>query len=94
MNAVRFLGSPHSGFFVRCAGQEDGKPTQRLFEIIARDGSGLEIPVTPVVILIKRILAGENFPAGAYPCMGLISLDEFKRELTPFPISLTWRTVE
>jgi hypothetical protein len=35
-----------------------GKPKQMLLEIMARDGSGLEIPVTPVVLLIRRMLAG------------------------------------
>jgi hypothetical protein len=94
MKTVRFLGSAHSGFFMHCVGEADGKYTHRLFEIIARNGNGLEIPVTPVVILIKRILAGERPPAGAYPCMGLISLDEFKQELASFPITFTWRTIK
>lgn len=94
MNAVKFLGNSHSGFFMLCGGMTGAKYTRKSFEIIARNGSGLEIPVTPVVVLIKRILAGEKFPAGAYPCVGLVSLEEFRRALAAFPIAFTWREIE
>jgi hypothetical protein len=56
-----------------------GNPKKTLFEIL--DGSGLEIPVTPVILLVKKMLRGEALPAGAYPCMGLFSLAEFQQEL-------------
>ena len=62
-------------------------------DILARDASGLEIPVTPVVLLVKRMLKGEQLPAGAYPCIGLFSLAEFQQELLSFPISWNWKTV-
>jgi hypothetical protein len=94
MTAAKPFGSGHSGFFMRCEGcDEAGHPESMLLEIVARDGSGLEIPVTPVVALIKRMLAGEPIPAGAYPCMGLFSLAEFQRELASFPITCEWRGV-
>jgi Saccharopine dehydrogenase NADP binding domain len=92
MAAAKPFGSAHSGFFMRCEGCDDvGKPKQVLLEIIARDGSGLEIPVTPVVLLVRKMLAGEFLPAGAYPCMGLFSLAEFQRELSSLPITWEWR---
>jgi hypothetical protein len=92
MAAAKPFGSAHSGFFMRCEGLDDaGRPKKTLLEIMARDGSGLEIPVTPVVLLVKRILAGEPLPAGAYPCMGLFSLAELQRELSSFPITWEWR---
>jgi hypothetical protein len=91
MNAGKFLGSAHSGFFMRLEGQDQERnPGKTLFEILARDGSGLEIPVTPVILLVKKILRGETLPAGAYPCMGLFSLAEFQDELSSCPI--TWET--
>ncbi|MDE1902194.1 MAG: saccharopine dehydrogenase NADP-binding domain-containing protein [Alphaproteobacteria bacterium] len=93
MKAVKFLGSPHSGFFMNCAGCENGQRKRMSYEIIALNGSGLEIPVTPVVLLIKRMMKGESFPAGAYPCIGLIPLDDFERELSPFPISFHWKVM-
>jgi hypothetical protein len=63
-----------------------------LLEILARDGSGLEIPVTPVMLLVKKMLRGDLLPAGAYPCMGLFSLAELKQELCAYPI--VWETKE
>jgi Saccharopine dehydrogenase NADP binding domain len=91
MKAVRFLGSAHSGFFMRLEGRDpQGNPKKTVFEILARDGSGLEIPVTPVILLVKKMLRGEPLRAGAYPCMGLFSLAEFQQELSSYPIS--WET--
>jgi hypothetical protein len=92
MTAAKPFGSAHSGFFMRCEGRDAaGKPKKTLLEILARDGSGLEIPVTPVVLLVRKMLAGESLPAGAYPCMGLFSLAEFERELSSFPITWEWK---
>ena len=91
MRAVKTLGSSHSGFFMRLEGQDQQRnPKEILFEILARDGSGLEIPVTPVILLMKKMLRGEGLPAGAYPCTGLFSLAEFQQELSSYPIS--WET--
>ena len=88
VKAVKFLGSPHSGFFMRLEGEDgQGNPKKLLFEILARDGSGLEIPVTAVILLVKKMLRAESLPAGAYPCMGLFSLAEFQQELSSYPIS-------
>jgi len=95
LKAVKFVGSPHSGFFMRLEGQDrQGNPKKMLFEILARDGSGLEIPVTPVILLVKKMLRGESLPAGAYPCMGLFSLAEFQQELSSYPISWESKDVQ
>jgi hypothetical protein len=95
LKAVKFVGSPHSGFFMRLEGQDrQGNPKKTLFEIVARDGSGLEIPVTPVILLVKKMLRGESLPAGAYPCMGLFSLAEFQQELSSYPISWESKDVQ
>jgi hypothetical protein len=88
-------GSPHSGFFMRLEGQDRrGNPKKMLFEIVARDGSGLEIPVTPVILLVKKMLRGEALPAGAYPCMDLFSLAEFQQELSSYPVSWESKDVQ
>jgi hypothetical protein len=95
MKAIRFLGSAHSGFFMLLEGQDQQRnPKRMLFEILARDGSGLEIPVTPVILLVKKMLRGEALPAGAYPCMGLFSLAEFRQELSSYPISWEIKEVQ
>jgi hypothetical protein len=79
MRCMKPLGSRHSGFFMRVEGiSKNGEAKKAVFEVLAQGGSGLEIPVTPVVILVKRMLQGYQPPAGAYPCMGLLTLDAFK----------------
>jgi Saccharopine dehydrogenase NADP binding domain len=94
MTAAKPFGGAHSGFFMRCEGRDAaGRHKKILLEILARDGSGLEIPVTPVVLLVGKLLAGEALPAGAYPCMGLFSLAEFQRALSSFPIAWEWKEV-
>jgi len=93
MRAMKFLGSRHSGFFMRLEGKSpQGDPKRMLLEILARDGSGLEIPVTPVILLVKKMLRGDLLPAGAYPCMGLFSLAELNQELSTYP--MVWETKE
>src|SRR5258708_2124205 len=95
LKAVKFLGSSHSGFFMRLEGQDrHGNPKKMLFEIAAREGSGLDIPVTPVILLVKKMLRGESLPTGAYPCMGLFSLAEFQQELSSYPISWESKDVQ
>jgi hypothetical protein len=42
----------------------------------------------PVILLVKKMLRGDLLPAGAYPCMGLFSLAEFKQELSAYPMVL------
>jgi hypothetical protein len=92
MTAAKRFGSAHSGFFMQCKGLDAaGHPRSTLLEVIARDGSGLDIPVTPVVLLVERMFTGRPLPAGAYPCMGLFSLAEFQGELSSLPITWEWR---
>jgi Saccharopine dehydrogenase NADP binding domain len=89
MFATKFLGSSNSGFFMRLEGRdEEGRREKITFEILARGGSGLEIPVTPVILLVKKMLKGEPLSAGAYPCMGLLSLADIQHELSTYRI--TW----
>ena len=39
------------------------------------------------VILAKRLIAGEGPPAGARPCFGLFTLDEFEVEVADLDIT-------
>jgi hypothetical protein len=89
MFATKFLGSSDSGFFMRLDGRDgEGRRKKITFEILARGGSGLEIPVTPVILLVKKMLKDEHWSAGAYPCIGLLSLSDIQQELSTYPI--TW----
>ena len=92
VDAIRFVGDYNSGFYMKLSGLDSqGKTKRLLFEMMAREGSGLEIPVTLAMILIKRLLRGDAFAPGAYACQHLISLAEFQQELATYPISWNWR---
>jgi hypothetical protein len=93
--AVKPLGSSNSGFFMWLEGlDQHGNRKNSLLEILARDGSGLEIPITAIVLLIKKMLKGESLPIGAYPCMSLFSLAEFRQELSSYPILWDWKHMQ
>jgi hypothetical protein len=95
MTGVKPFGNSDSGFFMRLEGlDQHGNGKNSLLEILARDGSGLEIPITPAVLLIKKMRKGESLAAGAYPCMSLFSLAELMEELSPYPISWGWKRMQ
>jgi len=50
--------------------------------------NGPRIPTSPSVILAKKILRDGPPAYGAFPCVGFISLDEFRTYLEPFGITL------
>lgn len=50
--------------------------------IIALDGDGPYIPAVPSVVLTKKLLRDDLRVTGAMPCVGLVTLDEYLRELS------------
>lgn len=89
MRAMSIFGSRASGFFMVLTGiSHDGQPQRILFELVAQDGCGLQIPITPVMVLVKRWLSGAGLPPGAYPCLDLMTLRDCATELAAYPI--TW----
>lgn len=75
-------GSKQGGMRVELAGSDRGGRTLRvLWRLIARDGHGPRIPAIPSVVLAKRMALAKGPPFGAYPCLGLFTLDEFSNEL-------------
>lgn len=76
------MGSDCGGMRVELAGRDrQDKRLKILWRLIARDGHGPRVPVTPSVVLAKRMASGDGPPPGAYPCIGLFKLEEFTREL-------------
>ena len=59
------------------------------FELIARSGDGSYIPCIPA-ILAKKLINNEISATGAYPCVGLISRDEYLNALRAMDIA--WHT--
>jgi hypothetical protein len=86
-NWFNSYGTAHGGMHVILRGKGAGdQPHERRWFIIAKDGDGPQIPCVPAIVLAKRLACGESLKAGAYPCVGLVSLEEYMEELQSFSI--------
>lgn len=75
------LGSALGGKVVALTGRDaEGRPVARSWHIAADHDHGPEIPCMAAILLAQRLARGESFAAGAWPCMGLLRLDEFAPE--------------
>lgn len=81
------FGSALGGMSIALSGNGlDGKPIEVTWTLIAPDGIGPQIPTLPAIILARRILNNELTTAGAQPCLGLFSLEEFDQLARPMGI--------
>lgn len=55
---------------------------------IADDGDGPQIPATPAVILVKKLIQGQITEFGARECINLFTLPEIRKELEDYNIQL------
>ena len=67
----------------------DGKTFTRRHWIIARSGHGPFIPCIPVILIARHMAAGRRYEPGARPCLGIISLAEYRAEFAHFDIEAT-----
>lgn len=82
-----FLGSSHGGMHMIMRGVDHaGKSLEIKWFIIAKDNDGPQIPCVPAIILSKKIIRGELNLKGAMPCVGLITLSEYLKELENFSV--------
>jgi hypothetical protein len=86
-NWFDFLGSADGGMHVILNGKDKtGNPISTKWFVIALDGDGPYIPTVPAVVLTRKILTGQFRAAGAMPCVGLVSLEEYLHELKDFKV--------
>jgi hypothetical protein len=86
-NWFDFLGSADGGMHVILNGKDKaGNPISTKWFVIALDGDGPYIPAVPAVVLTRKILTGQFRAAGAMPCVGLVSLEEYLHELGDFKV--------
>ncbi len=85
-----WLGTGTSGFFMTITGESaDGAPMTRRHWIIARSGHGPFIPCVPVILIARQMAVGHKFEPGARPCLGVISLSDYRAEFASFDIEVT-----
>jgi hypothetical protein len=57
--------------------------------IIARSGHGPFIPCIPVILIARHMASGRRYEPGARPCLGVISLSDYRAEFASFDIEVT-----
>jgi Saccharopine dehydrogenase NADP binding domain len=62
----------------------DGRPVRRTWQLIAPARDGPEIPCMAAILLARRLARGDVFEAGAFPCMGFLTLSAFE------PLFIQW----
>lgn len=87
-NIFDVFGNDVGGMHVTLSGQDhDGKALKRSWFIVAKSGDGPQIPCVPAILLAKRLHEKDpGLSSGAYPCVGLIRLEDYLNELRRFDI--------
>lgn len=88
-NRFNRFGSADGGMHVILSGRKAGAPEtaiERRWFIVARGGDGPHIPTIPAILIAHRIASGRPPAAGARPCLGLVSLQDYLDELAPYRI--------
>ncbi|TNE29929.1 MAG: potassium transporter [Alphaproteobacteria bacterium] len=76
------FGSGKSAFHMRLTGTDPRGAAKTLtFYIIAKSNHGPYIPSMPAIILAQKLAEGKELPQGAYPCLNLITLEEYQDAL-------------
>ena len=74
--------SDRGAMFVKLEGLHDnGARYAHTWNIVARENHGPNIPCAASIALTNKIAAGGNLPAGAMPCMGLLTVDDLMEPL-------------
>jgi hypothetical protein len=80
------LLSDRGAMFIRMEGMLQGAPLILTWQIVARENHGPHIPCGAAVALTNKIAAGAKLTPGAYPCMGLLDVDELMEPLKRFSV--------
>jgi hypothetical protein len=86
-NAFDRFGTAEGGMHVMLAGKDlQGRPLQKSWFIIARNGDGPQIPTIPAIILSEKLVKETLDVRGAMPCVGLVTLEEYLSALKDFAV--------
>ncbi len=84
------FGTARSGFFMTLRGtRANGEALEKSFYLIARQGHGPHLPTIPALVMARRLAADRSsLPAGAMPCVGLMSLKEYTDSIGDLDIEI------
>jgi saccharopine dehydrogenase-like NADP-dependent oxidoreductase len=69
--------SDRGAMFVRMEGlHENGAPYALMWNLVARENHGPNVPCAAAIALIGKLSTGGKLPVGAMPCLGLLAVDE------------------
>lgn len=81
------LVSDKGGMFVELAGLDpDGHPLRRCWHLVAAQNHGPFVPCGAAIALVRKLAGGASFAPGAYPCAGLLSVEEYLAPLSDLDI--------
>ena len=81
------IGSADGGMHMILQGKDtEGKPHTRSWFLVAKDGHGPHIPTIPAILLAEQLANKQITEAGAMPCMGLVTLNDYLKELESYDI--------
>ena len=83
-------GDASGGLCVAVRGEHNGQSVTHHAFLLVRGSHGLAIPASPVVALIRKWVSQGISAKGAVACVGLVTLDELRRELVGHDISLVY----
>jgi saccharopine dehydrogenase-like NADP-dependent oxidoreductase len=70
--------SDRGGMFVTLEGLgRDGRPLALTWTLLAAQNHGPQIPCAAAIALVGKLASGASLPAGATPCVGLLSVEEY-----------------
>ncbi|HWU48764.1 MAG TPA: saccharopine dehydrogenase NADP-binding domain-containing protein [Asticcacaulis sp.] len=89
-DAFNAFGSDIGGMHMILRGEgHDGAPLEKRWFIIAEGGDGPQIPCAPAILLAQRLYEkGPGLRTGAFPCVGLVRLEDYLDALRPYAISV------
>lgn len=81
------LGSDRGGMLVDLEGiSESGRQMAYRWRLVAEDGQGPFIPAAPAAALVARLARGETLRPGAYPCMGILGVEDILAQVAHLPV--------
>ena len=88
-NFFDWMGTSNSAFHMKLSGEdEDNNAKHKTIYILAKEGDGPFIPCAPAIILTKMFADNQYIKPGAFPCIGLIDLTTYMKQLRGLNINL------